>query len=246
MLRIGFIFIFSVLLLSAKNTVAHYSVEFGIVGEVARIDATLSSDHTFYILDANVSAVGSIATTLTHNLKERHISKGHIVNGLLVTDMYQMIKSYDNHTSTTIYRVNHRKKILTRQQKKWRGAKQIKNRTVTLGYYARDDMMTLFLNLPKHIKEKYKSKNYSFKAVGADRKNGRVDVVIPSRNALKEMRSLAGEGKTGEWYSRVVMHRRLYHSKKGEFEVRIGAEGLVEKAVLKDLIFFGDVRIIRQ
>jgi len=117
-LRISFIFIFSILLLSAKNTESHYSVEFGIIGEVARIDATLTSDHKFYILDANVSAVGNIAKTLTHNLKERHISKGHIVNGLLVTDMYQMIKSYGNYASTTIYRVNHRKKMLTRQQKK--------------------------------------------------------------------------------------------------------------------------------
>jgi hypothetical protein len=42
------------------------------------------------------------------------------------------------------------------------------------------------------------------------------------------------------------MHRQLYQSSQGELDVRIGKEGLVEKAVLKDLIFFGDVRIIKQ
>jgi hypothetical protein len=106
--------------------------------------------------------------------------------------------------------------------------------------------MTLFLNLPKHIKEKYTPKKYQFKAVGEDRKNGRVDITIPAKQTLKEIIEFVGEGQEGDWYSRVVMHRKLYHSKQGELDVRIGKEGLVEKAVLKDLIFFGDVRIIKQ
>ncbi len=244
-ISISFIFIFFSPILNAKNIEADYSVEFGIVGEVGKVHATLTSDHRFYMLDANVSAVG-IARAVTDDLKERHISKGHIVNGLLVTDMYQMIKSYGHYTSTTIYRVNHRKKKVTRQYKQWKYDKQIKNRTVTLDYYGKDDMMTLFLNLPKHIKQKYTPKKYQFKAIGADRKNGRVDVTIPSQNALKEMKGIVGEVKQGDWYSTVVMHRKLYHSKKGELEVKIGKDGLVKKALLKDLLFFGDVRIIMQ
>jgi len=71
-------------------------------------------------------------------------------------------------------------------------------------------------------------------------------VTIPSQNALKEMKDILGEVKQGDWYSTVVMHRKLYHSKKGELEVKIGKDGLVKKAVLKDLLFFGDVRIIMQ
>lgn len=240
-----FIFIFFSPILNAKNIAADYSVEFGIVGEVGKVHVTLTSDHRFYMLDANVSAVG-IARAVTGNLKERHISKGHVVNGLLVTDMYQMIKSYGHYTSTTIYRVNHKKKRLTRQYKQWKYDKQIKNKKVTLDYYAKDDMMTLFLNLPTYIKQKYTSKKYQFKAIGADRKNGRVDVTIPSPYALKEMKDIVGEVKQGDWYSTVVMYRKLYHSKKGELEVKIGKDGLVKKAVLKDLIFFGDVRIIMQ
>jgi hypothetical protein len=117
---------------------------------------------------------------------------------------------------------------------------------VTLDYYGKDDMMTLFLNLPKHITHKYTAKQYRFIAIGADRKNGRVDITLPSERSLKQMKSLLGKGKEGDWYSTVVMHRKLYHSKQGELDVRIGQEGLVEKAVLKDLIFFGDVRIIKQ
>ena len=246
MLRIGYVFIFLLFVADAKNIEADYSVEFGIVGEIARVHATLTSNRKAYILDANVSAVGSIAKMVTDNLKERHISTGHVYKGILVTDTYQMIKSYGDYASTTIYTVKHRKKKVTRQHIKWEKGKKITDEKVTLGYYGTDDMMTLFLNLSKHIKDKNQSLNYRFSVVGADRRNGRVDVTIPSENALKQIKSLVGTGKKGDWYSKVVMHRKLYHSKKGELDVRIGKDNIVEKAVLKDLIFFGDVRIIRQ
>ena len=106
--------------------------------------------------------------------------------------------------------------------------------------------MTLFLNLPLHIKAKTSPKKYLYKVVGADRKNGRVDVNIPKPKALKEIKDFVGKGEAGDWFSTVIMHRQLYQSSQGELDVRIGQEGLVEKAVLKDLIFFGDVRIIKQ
>jgi len=246
LLRISLIFLFSALLLNAKNIEADYSVKFGIFGEVARVHAVLTTDRTYYTINATVVSVGNIAKSVTGNLKERHISKGHIERGLLVTDMYQMIKSYGVYTSTTIYSVNHRKKSVTRHYKQWKQGVKIEDEKVMLDYYSKDDMLTLFLNLPKYIKEKYKSRHYTFKAVGADRRNGRVDMTIPTQNALKKMGDLVGKVKEGDWYSTVVMHRKLYHSKKGELEVKIGKEGMVDKAVLKDLIFFGDVRIIRQ
>lgn len=250
MLGIRLILIAVMLLVSAsfshaKTIEADFSVEFGVVGEVGRAHAVLTTDGTYYMIEAKVSAMG-IAKAITDDLKERHISKGHVENGFLVTDMYQMIKSYGIYTSTTIYRLDHKKKRLTRQYKQWKYDKLMTDDTDTLAYYSKDDMLTLFLNLPKNIKEKYTQKKYRFKAVGADRKNGRVDITIPSPVQLEKMKVLLGKGKEGSWYSKVVMHRKLYHSKQGELDVRIGREGMVDKAVLKDLIFFGDVRIIRQ
>ncbi|MBT8348029.1 MAG: hypothetical protein HKP62_01105 [Sulfurovum sp.] len=250
MFRIGFIcisfmYLFFSPVLNAKNIEADYSVEFGMFGQVGKVHAILTSDNKYYMLDANVSALG-IAKAVTDDLKERHISKGHVSKDLLVTDMYQMIKSFGHYTSTTIYKVNHKSKSVTRQYKKWKYDKLIVNDTDTLEYYGKDDMMTLFLNLSKHIKQKYRPQKYQFKAIGADRKNGRVDITIPSQNRLKHMKDIIGEAQEGDWYSTVVMHRKLYHSKKGELEVKIGKDGLVEKAVLKDLVFFGDVRIIKQ
>ena len=241
---LSFIFLF-LSPLHAKTIEADYSVEFGIVGQVGKVHATLKSDDTYYMIDANVSALG-IAKAVTDDLKERHISKGHVVKGRLIADMYQMIKSYGKYTSTTIYRVDHKKKRVTRQYKKWKYDKLIIDRNAKLGYYGKDDMMTLFLNLHLHIKAQTTPKKYLYKVVGAARKNGRVDVMIPTRKDLQEIKGLVGQGEPGDWFTTVIMHRQLYQSSQGELDVRIGQEGLVEKAVLKDLIFFGDVRIIKQ
>ncbi len=232
-------------LLHAQETAADFRVEYGIFGQVGKAHAILRTYDKYYMIDANVSAMG-IAKAVTDDLKERHISKGHISEGVLVTDMYQMIKSFGPYTTTTIYRVDHTKKSVTRQYKRWKYGQLRINETVRLDYYGKDDLMTLFLNLPVHIKEKQRPKKYQFIAVGEDRKNGRVDITIPSKKDLKEIIDFVGKGQEGDWYSRVVMHRKLYHSKQGELDVRIGKEGMVEKAVLKDLIFFGDVRIIKQ
>ncbi len=245
LILISFIAIVFAPLLHAEEIAADFRVEYGIFGQVGKAHAILRTYDRYYMIDANVSALG-IAKAVTDDLKERHISKGHISKGLLVTDMYQMIKSFGPYTTTTIYRVDHKKKRVTRQYKRWKYDQLLINETERLDYYGKDDLMTLFLNLPAHIKEKQRPKSYQFIAVGEDRKNGRVDITIPSRKALKEIIDFVGEGQEGDWYSRVVMHRKLYHSKQGELDVRIGKEGLVEKAVLKDLIFFGDVRIIRQ
>ncbi|PHS33262.1 MAG: hypothetical protein COA92_05045 [Sulfurovum sp.] len=248
MFRIGIFLIALFFMADAKNIEVDFSVEYGIVGEVAKSHSTLITKEKSYIFESTVDVVGKIAKIVTGNLKERHISKGHIKNSLFVSDMYQVIKSYEQYTSTTIYRINHKKKTVTRTYKKWENGKEIIEEKRILNYYSRNDMITLLLNLPKHIKHKYKSKEYKFKAVGADRKNGRVDIVIPTHENLKAIKNLLDKDKSnkGDWYCKVVMHRKLYNSEKGELLIKIDQDGIVDSVVLKDLIFFGDIRIIRQ
>lgn len=246
MLYLGILFILLQLPVFAKEISADYSVEFGIVGEVARAHAILTRDNGYYKIDASVEIVGSIAKAVTQNLKERHISKGHVEHGLLVTDMYQMIKSYGEYTNTTIYQVDHKKKHVTRWYKEWKNGTKTIDSKVKLSYYGKDDLMTFFLNLPQYIKSKKKPAHYRFSVVGEDRKNGRVDVEIPGGKALRKMINLLGKTREGEWISSVIMHRKLYHSQNGELNVKIANDGIVDTAVLKDLIFFGDVRIMKR
>jgi len=246
------IFIVSTVLMHAQTMIADYIVEFGIVGQVGKVHTQYTDNKKSYKIDTNLSAVGMLAKTVMNHLKERHICKGIISKkGRRIATSYEMRKSFGKFKTRTHYHVNHQTKKVIKSYKRWEKTKNQKYKKTleyqyTLGYYATDDMVSLFLNLGKHIKNKNEAKNYQFKAVGADKKNGRVDIKIPTQKESKEMVPLLGNLKNGEWFMNLVMHRQLYNSKKGELMVRMGKDSTIEKAVLKDLLFFGDVRIIRQ
>jgi len=229
----------------AKMMTENYSVEYGIIGEIAKVHATMQTKKNNYVIDARLKVVGTIANKVTDNLRERHVSKGHIVKGRYITDMYQMIKSYGKINSTTIYKTNHKKKTITRQYKKWKSGKLIRNEKVQLKYYATNDLTNIFLNL-SHYKTQKVGKEYKRKAVGADRKNGTVLFSLPNKKQARNMKKLLGKKKKGEWYSKLIMQRQIYDSKRGELEVKMGVDGMLEMAILKDLFFFGDIRILRQ
>jgi len=244
------LFFFSALYAESK-TVA-YRVEFGIVGEVAKIQSQYTKTKNTYTIDTKVKVIGMLAKMATNNLREQHISKGTIdKSGLHITNDFTMLKHYGNYRSITHYHVDHQKKKIIKTYKKWRVYDNKKERKVSeysyiLGYYAKDDLITLFLNLNKHIPNKMLARKYIFKAIGEDRKQGRVDIDIPKAKEKKEMIKLLGKPKKNEWLANVIMHRKLYNSKKGELMVRMNGESLIEKAVLKDIFMYGDVRIIRE
>lgn len=238
--------------LDAKSIVVDYVVEFGIVGQVAKVHTQYTDTPTTYTIVSDVSMVGLLSTSATGNLKERHICKGFISkkDHQRIATQYEMIKSYGNYKSQTLYRIDHKHRKVTRQYKKWqkksRKYKKIIDQKKTLSYYATDDMVTLFLNLGSHLKDKKTPKRYRLKAVGADKKDGRVDIIIPNKSEAASMITLLGKPKPGEWIMNLIMHRQLYNSKQGELMVRMGSDSIIEKAVLKDILLFGDVRIIRQ
>jgi len=69
---------------------------------------------------------------------------------------------------------------------------------------------------------------------------------LPNKKQAKIIKKLLGKKKKGEWYAKLIMQRQLYDSKRGELELKMGGDGMLEMAVLKDLVFFGDIRILRQ
>ncbi|CAA6823895.1 MAG: Unknown protein [uncultured Sulfurovum sp.] len=254
MLKIIFIFLNFFPILHAKSMTVDYRVEFGVMGKVGQVHTQYSDTKNSYLIDTNLSAVGTLANMVTGNLKERHICKG-IMTRLKQrkATTYEMIKSFGEYKSTTLYTINHQKKEVIKSYQKWKKKDnndkkyvQVSRYTHTLRYYAIDDMITLFLNLNRYIQNKEKPAHYHLKAVGADKKNGRVDIKIPDNEIKKSMAELLGEAKEGEWLMNLIMHRQLYNSKQGELMVRMGKESIIQKAVLKDLIFFGDVRIIKE
>ena len=236
------IFLFTSLL-SAEVIKADYKVEFGIFGKIGIANALLTKDENTYVIDVELKATG-LSKALSGNRKERHISKGHMENGMMVTDLYQVIKSHSSKQTNKIYRIDHKNKTVTKEYKRWKNGKLTKDSNTTMDYYSKDDLLTLYFNLDKKILDKKEPKPYIFKAVGAEKQQGRVDVVIPNTNELAEYKDAVGEDEES-WYARAIIYQDIFSSDKGELLLRIGSDGITEKAVLKDLIFFGDIRAIR-
>ncbi|MCK4440650.1 MAG: DUF3108 domain-containing protein [Sulfurovaceae bacterium] len=240
LILVPLIFIFNIV--QAKTIEVDYKVEFGIVGEIGVAHAKLTKDRRSYVIDIQLQSTG-IAKTLSGNRRERHISKGHIEKGLLVTDLYQIIKSHSSKTSDRVYTINHHKKKVTRVDEKYKNGKLYKKKTKILDYYSKDDLLTLYFNLNSYIKDKKKSKDYRFHAVGAEIQDGYVDIHIPNASELPEYKNFLGDD--GSWYARAIVNQKIFSSNKGELMLSIGDDGITNKAVLKDLIFFGDIRAFR-
>ncbi|NOZ89783.1 MAG: hypothetical protein GXO60_00695 [Epsilonproteobacteria bacterium] len=234
--------LFTFNVLKAETIKVDYKVEFGIIGEIGVAHAKLTRDKNSYVIDIELDSTG-IAKTLSGNRKERHISKGHIENGVMVSDLYQIIKSHGSKLSDRVYTIDHKNKKVTREDKKYKKGKLYKERTKVMDDYSKDDLLTLYFNLDSYIKDKNISKDYRFHAVGAEIQDGFVDIHIPNKKELPEYKKLLGND--GAWYARAIVNQNIFSSDKGELFLSVGSDGITKKAILKDLIFFGDVRALK-
>jgi hypothetical protein len=89
---LGFILVFTSQM-QAKVLDVSYKVSFGMLGQMGISDAHLETKGDKYTIEIQMKATG-LAKTLSKNRKERHISKGHVVDGLYISDSYKVIKSY--------------------------------------------------------------------------------------------------------------------------------------------------------
>ncbi len=80
---------------------------------------------------------------------------------------------------------------------------------------------------------------YTLTAVGAERQKGTVKVYIPKESELKRYKKTLGEGDY--WYMTAIIYQKIFASNKGELMLAVGKDGVAQKAVLKDLILFGDL-----
>ena len=227
---------------NAETIRAEYKVSYGIFGQIGIAKAKLEKSKSHYMIDIHLAATG-LAKVLSGGRKERHISKGHIVNGLLVSDLYQVIKREGENVSSLIYRIDRKHKKVYKIYKRYKKGVLVKEKRKKLDYYAKDDLLTLYFNLDHLVKDKTKASTYIFKAIGAEKQQGKVTLIIPPKSRVawyqKEL------GKDAAWYATAIIHQKIFSSKEGRLLLSVGKDGITNKAVLKDVIFFGDIRGVR-
>jgi len=221
-------------------TQLNYKATFGMFGTVGSIKNKLTQNTTTYKIETKVSLVG-MAKSIMGGQTEHYVSKGHMKNGLMVSDFYQMTTRKKDTVITKEYIINHKEKYVTKKYEKWYKSKLSKSYTKKLKFYAKNDLLTLYFNLGKAIP--VKGKTYKFRAVGLEKQNGKVDVTVPTDRELNRYKK--DLGKNTIKCAKALIYQKNFRKKKGDILLSIGKDGFIKKAVIKDILLFGDAQLIR-
>lgn len=233
-----FAVVFWVSMTEAKELHVRYKVTFGIFGELGVSEARLETKGNRYTISIDAEATG-IAKTLSQNRREKHISKGFVRRGIYHAQSYKIEITYGSKKSTKEYVIDHKTKSVTKRKQRFKKGKLVSDSTQKLNFYSTDDLLTLYFNLPGYLKKNAKAGKYRFKAVGAEGQNGKVEIILPRPEERKAYLETLGEGDYR--YLTAIIHQKIFNSDKGELMISIAKDGIAQKAVLKDLILFGDL-----
>jgi len=216
---------------------ASYKVEYGMFGKVGIADALYERNATDYRIEIVAEATG-FAKVLSGGQKERYISVGKVIDGKLVPQRFIKSRIKRNRRSDKYFIFDHDKKVVYAKKKIYKNGKLVsEGKPTPLPYYAKDDLFTLYFNLFPTLKS-LKVGRHRFHAVGGDRKDGAVDIIIPDAKMLEWMKKRL---KEDGFYFVAVIHQKIFSSKDGALYVVVDEDGVAKRALLKDVIMFGDI-----
>lgn len=220
---------------------AAYKVTFGIFGQIGLAHTTLHIEKKKYKIKVHARTTG-IAKFLSGERKEWYISSGKVdQNGILVPDFYQKTVQRYSHKDgeqiqkkdTKKYIFSHKAKKVYVEQTKQRG-ESVKFEEKELDYYAANDLLSIFFNFKKMLPSLEVKIPSVFYAVGASKIDGRIDILPLKRDSELAWR----DGHL----MKAVINDDIFASDKGELLINLRDDGLCQQAILKDVLFFGDIR----
>lgn len=227
------IFVFVILseMVSAKVITARYEVSYGIFQTMGIADARFETrDDDTYSIRIEARTTG-IAKLLSNNRVEVYESHGTILNGKLVPDKYIKIRRTDSKKMTKFYTFDHRKKTVLKEVIEGTDRDKESN-----DFYAPEDILSLFFNVKQYMKLR---QNQILYAIGANKNDGRIDVVFPKG---KELEKVAKELEIEDGvFVKVILNDKIFSSSNGELLINLDEDGLCEKAILQDVLLFGDI-----
>jgi hypothetical protein len=226
------------MVLQAETMVGKYSVEYGIFGKMGVAKAELIRKDDRYDIVMTAKATG-LAKVLSGGRVEIYKSSGLVVDGRLVPEVYSKdIRRFDKRR-VKIYSFDHLHGRVTIHEERYEEGKLTREKNDTLPYYARDDIFSLYFNIMQIIGDCSKPFDRNLHAVGAEKKTGRVRVQTIVGEERAKVREFLGDAPC---YLKVTVYQKLFGSKGGELYLALREDGVVTKAVLKDVVMFGDVR----
>lgn len=237
MKRLFFILLVPFYLYSAQLE-AEYNISYGIFGVLGKANTRISKENGSYIITAQAFTEG-MAKFLTNNRQEVYTSKGKVVGGVLLPFEYKKVRSTDSYIKEKKYTFDHENKTVTLKRVNYDKKNNKRSFSVEkFEYYAPNDILSLYFNLNSLVEGK-NEKEFVFHAIGAKEDNGRVDVAQPAGEELEQMKKFMDLEK--DRFLKVSINQKIFSSKNGEMYINLSRNNMCNKAVLKDVIMFGDI-----
>ena len=183
------------------------------------------------------------AKFLSNNRQEVYESKGKVIGDILYPLEFKKVKSTNRYHKTKKYIFDHKnKKVFLYKNDFNKDTNETSSSEEEFGYYAKNDILSLYFNLINIIKYEDKS-HMVFYAVGAKENDGKVDIIKPDSDDLIQIKELMELDK--DLFLQVRINQNIFSSSDGEMIINIGNDNICNKAILKDVLLFGDITAVK-
>ncbi|WP_024791237.1 DUF3108 domain-containing protein [Lebetimonas sp. JS032] len=212
--------------LYSKTLTATYEAKYGWFGTIATAQGFFEKNQTNYKIQTIVKTKG-LAAVLSHHMIQKYTSIGIIKNNKLIPFEYITYRKRGDKEYKRIYLFDHKKKTITRIKyfnNKFDGKEKF-------DYYAPQDILSLYFNLPLYLKDK--NKIYTFYALGARKRDGRVDVNFCKQNIF-ESKGVCIKAN---------LYNKVFSGDKGILYLLINQKNWVTlKGIVKNVLKIGDLK----
>lgn len=245
-----FIVLISTINIYAKTIEAKYKISYGEFLNLGIANSILNTTDDNYYIKIEVQTTGP-AKYLSNNRIEVYESFGKVINHQFVPNKFIKTKKdkYKQRVRTYIFDYKNNKILLNDKRT---GKKKKRNivfeekfevidseRNSILEYFAKDDILSLFFNMHIKMLGYEGGKEYTLKAVGANKTKGIINILMPSNNDLKKLNEALRTNDKSKFTAYV--NQKIFQSKRGELLISLNDYGFCSKAVLKDVLLFGDI-----
>ncbi|WP_072681935.1 DUF3108 domain-containing protein [Arcobacter sp. LA11] len=245
-----FIFLVLTLNLFAKHVEAKYDITYGNFLDLGIATTTLEINKNSYKIKIKAKTTG-MAKYLTNNREEIYESYGKFVNNQFIPNKFIKTKKDDYKKRVRIYTFNHKEKKILVNDKKTGIEKKMNSsfkkvlinideeKNSELDYFAKDDILSLFFNINQKLVKYENGKEYTLNAVGANKTKGIINILMPTTEKLKQMNEVLKTDDKSKFTA--FINQKIFQSKRGELLISLDHNGFCSYAVLKDVLFFGDI-----
>jgi hypothetical protein len=220
-----------------KSMSADYDVSFGIFGDIGKAHCDLLIEKGTYKISIKITSRG-LVKFFSQDRTEVYESTGLVKNGVLIPQLFVKNRKWGSKEDRKKYLFDHKNRSISILRTTIKDEKSDEKREL-LPYFAVDDILTLFFNLDSVVSDTNKLKDgIELTAVGANKKDGHLDLKKPDDKIKKIMKNLLGVDNN---LLLVTLNQKIFSSKNGEFMIDIDKNGICDRFVLKDVLMYGDL-----